>query len=104
MWGTLEHVPKQLGVALPMQVCLSVIGIDSIQLPIVNWVLIVIKKAHCSVVIFRTQSPMPSALHHLIACHSLWRLILSAACWKYSQFNITTTPKFKNPQERPERV
>ena len=29
MWGTLEHVPKQLGTALPVQVYLSIIGTDS---------------------------------------------------------------------------
>ena len=29
MWATLEHVPKQLGAALPMQVCLPIIGTDS---------------------------------------------------------------------------
>ena len=42
-----------------------------------------------------TWSPTLSALHHLIACHSWLRLILSAVCWKNSQFNITTMSKFK---------
>ena len=48
-----------------------------------------------------TQSPMLSTLHHLMACHSWWRPILSACmpikvtCWKYSRFKI------QEPQERP---